>query len=689
MLESGIKKVTVVFKTHLDIGFTDFAAKVMAQYRESFIPAAVDLAFKANRPGANRFVWTTGSYLIRDYLRTAPPQNAARLEEAIGKGFIRWHGLPFTTHTELMDRPLLEYGLSISRELDRRFGVATIAAKMTDVPGHTVAMVPPLAESGVEFLHLGVNASSRVPNVPPLFRWRFRGREVTVAYAGDYGEPVLLENGAALELVHTHDNMGPPPEAELDRLYEGLSLKYPNAAISAGTLDDFALALREVRAGLPVVAEEIGDTWIHGVAADPLKTSRFMRLLRLKDEWLENGELKPESEEYGRFMEQLLLVAEHTCGMDCKKHLLDFTNWEKRAFTRARAEGTTSYALFSPLNRHLFEAHRPELDSFRGERETSSYALFERSHAEQRAYIEKAVASLPPRLAGQAGERLAFGAPARELPGRGHAPCETFAVGGWQVEVGKDGQLTRLSHPSWQAPRPVSLGLFEYQVFDGKTVSDCYFGYGRGLRENYYWSEFDFGKPGLRYEASLKDACYRAVPEAIESTGDSVHIWLRAGQEACERFGCPRELELVHRFGETKIITELYWRGKDALRSPEAIWLHFELGMKNPNRWRYRSLGQDISPLDVVSGGNRKSHCVQSLAYRAADGEASITPLDSPLAYFGAKSLYSPDDAFENPGGGFYFLLCNNRWGTNFKQWFDEDARFSFETTIKETKTAP
>lgn len=28
---------------------------------------------------------------------------------------------------------------------------------------------------------------------------------------------------------------------------------------------------------------------------------------------------------------------------------------------------------------------------------------------------------------------------------------------------------------------------------------------------------------------------------------------------------------------------------------------------------------------------------------------------------------------------GFAFLLYNNRWGTNFKQWFDEDMRFSFD----------
>ena len=33
-----------------------------------------------------------------------------RMEKAIERGFIAWHGLPFTTHTELMDPGLFEYG---------------------------------------------------------------------------------------------------------------------------------------------------------------------------------------------------------------------------------------------------------------------------------------------------------------------------------------------------------------------------------------------------------------------------------------------------------------------------------------------------------------------------------------------------------------------------------------------------
>ena len=58
------------------------------------------------------------------------------MEDGIAAGDIVWHGLPFTTHTELMDPGIVPVRpLGSPRSLDRRFGRKTIAAKMTDVPG--------------------------------------------------------------------------------------------------------------------------------------------------------------------------------------------------------------------------------------------------------------------------------------------------------------------------------------------------------------------------------------------------------------------------------------------------------------------------------------------------------------------------------------------------------------------------
>jgi hypothetical protein len=168
-----LQKIHLIFKTHLDVGFTDYARNVITQYFQRDIPAAVELSESLRQSGGSeRFIWTTGSWLIYEYLEQAPQAERARLEAAIEAGDIVWHGLPFTTHTELLDVDLFRFGLSLSQSLDKRFGRRTIAAKMTDVPGHTRGIIPLLAEAGIKFLHIGVNPGSTPPDVPHVFVWK-------------------------------------------------------------------------------------------------------------------------------------------------------------------------------------------------------------------------------------------------------------------------------------------------------------------------------------------------------------------------------------------------------------------------------------------------------------------------------------------------------------------------------------
>ena len=66
------RHIHLIFKTHLDIGFTDHAATVRAQYHQRFIPQAIDTGehFFAENPDRPAFIWTTGAWLIWDHLAT-------------------------------------------------------------------------------------------------------------------------------------------------------------------------------------------------------------------------------------------------------------------------------------------------------------------------------------------------------------------------------------------------------------------------------------------------------------------------------------------------------------------------------------------------------------------------------------------------------------------------------------------
>jgi hypothetical protein len=61
---------------------------------------------------------------------------------------------------------------------------------------------------------------------------------------------------------------------------------FPGAKVKASTLETFVDALEPHTGRLPVVTGEIGDTWIHGVASDPIKMKQFRAIMRMRSQCL-------------------------------------------------------------------------------------------------------------------------------------------------------------------------------------------------------------------------------------------------------------------------------------------------------------------------------------------------------------------------------------------------------------------
>src|ERR1700678_4080735 len=162
--DTAIKRVLVMFKCHLDVGFIDTQANVIRMYFERHFPQAIQTAATFRREGSDRYIWTTGSWLIYEYLEKAAKPQQRLMEQAILSGDVAWHALPFTWQTELLDPSLIAGALGFSQSLDRRFQRTTTGAKMSDVPGHTRALIGPLAAHGVKLLDIGVNAASTPPD---------------------------------------------------------------------------------------------------------------------------------------------------------------------------------------------------------------------------------------------------------------------------------------------------------------------------------------------------------------------------------------------------------------------------------------------------------------------------------------------------------------------------------------------
>jgi hypothetical protein len=637
-----VREIVTVFKTHLDIGFTDLSRHVVRRYMDDFIPGALNLARKT-RHVPNRFMWTTGSWLAWRFLEDSTPSKRRLMESAIEAGDFNWHALPFTTHTELIDPDLFEMGLQYSSRLDERFGRKTIAAKMTDVPGHTRGIVTQLAKAGVRLLHIGVNPASTVPSVPPVFVWRNGNAEIVVIYEKVYGALTPLPGGLCLSMNLTNDNLGPGRMDEIDKVYQHLREQFPEARVHADRLDVVAAHIWKRRKSLPVIEAEIGDTWIHGVGTDPAKVTRFRELSRLRLEWIARGKLERGGKTDIALSEPLLLIAEHTWGMDIKTHLRDNSAY-------------TPKQLRSSLKKKNFQR-------------------VIRSWKEQREYLDQALQSLPARLRLEAQSRLKKLHTSRPGSGQPLKVGRPFTLGDWRLQVDSTGEIAQLIHlptsRSCVAPKG-GIGRFVYQTYSKADMERRFRQYCT-LRDQ--WVYGDFLKPGL--PAAARSHTYRPVVRGLRyhKSTDCVSVHLEFPPTACA-LGAPRESILHIATRQDGLDLRLDWFDKPANRMPEALWIAFQPFQKKGTPWRFDKLGVAVNPREVVRQGNWQLHGVTG---KVTADDFSFTARDSILIAPGTPRLLDFTNRSPDLQNGISAVLYNNLWGTNFPMWYSGSDSFRFE----------
>ncbi len=653
----SVKEVLIISKSHLDIGFTALAKDVRHAYLKEFIPKAVAIGRKVmtDTPNEN-YVWNTGSWLIAEYLQYAKGQKLKDFEQAIHDGMIAWHAIPFTTHTELADASLYAAGLQISKELDARFGRSTIAGKMTDVPGHSAGLIKILADAGVEFLHLGVNPSATAPQVPEIFRWRRDGKELVVMYAfGNYGADRIFDRyNLAVIFAHGADNTAPLGVEPVHYLFRQARMQFPDATVRMGTLDDLARKLLVHRADFPVIEQEIGDSWIHGVATDPGKVAKFRELCRLRQKWQTSG--KPPVTGFDR---NLLLIAEHTWGMDVKTHLVDDESWLRPDFDAARAV-------------------RP------------NYRTLEQSWAEQRDYLRQALKALPPdlRREGKQALRRLQSSPSAMTETSGKPPQLSTAF--FEVKFNRRGELSILKRTGGETllsrPGKPFFGL-SYCRYNREDVEQFLGEYCQCANmATAAWARWDLGKEGLPEglpsDVSRGEQAKYQLIQGRQSTTVIAQVAMR--RELTQNAGCPESFEVRYEFPDDApaLRISVRWFGKPANRMPEAIFADFHTNFQTGDDWKLNKMETWIDPLDVVKGGNNSMHAVSgqnSLVIANRDTILAVDSPDAPLLFPGARRLWRFDRTKPDLNQGFHFCLYNNQWGTNFPMWYSDDglARFA------------
>jgi len=329
--------------------------------------------------------------------------------------------------------------------------------------------------------------------------------------------------------------------------------------------------------------------------------------------------------------------------MDIKTHLKDWKNYAPARFTKVRGH--------------------------------ANFKKVESSWGEQRCYVDQAVAALPPDLRGEAKanlKALAVRAPSRS----GWKPVKVageFSLGALRLVLDPEtGGICRLAGERAVADAGHLLATLTRQTY---SAADYERFHGQYIRQEADWSRKDFTKPGL--SASVKAAVQAVTVGLLELHADGRRA--RAGLRfaaAARRAGAAAEawLELEAR-DDGSLAVALTWRRKPAVRLPEAYWLTFAPKLAKDARWRFKKLGVWIDPRNVVSGGNRWLHAVDG---EVRAGDVRIETLDAPLVAPEHGSLLDFHRRLPRTDAAVSFNLYNNKWGTNFPMWNDEDARFRF-----------
>lgn len=618
-------KIIAAFKTHFDIGYTKLACDVLKQYSESMLDSVIETCEKTYGLGENRrYVWTMAAWPLARMLKDAAPDKRAKAEELIRRRQLVPHGLPFTTHTELLDREQLAYGCSIAKKLCAKYGIpAPVSAKMTDVPGHTSGLIDVLVKNGIRFLHLGCNPASNPPEVPMLFWWEdLAGNRVLTMYNKEYGSSALPPAGweypVWLAMQQTYDNVGPQGP---DVIYD-LEKEVAGNDLKVGTMDDFYNEIVKCDlSGLPVVRGEIGDTWIHGGGSYPVEQG-VMRRARNKLKELRKmkgfgGEeiRKKVDEAY----ENMLLFGEHTFGLDVRVYIGDNRRYDKEGFLEQRKEDRFKY--------------------------------IERSWDEQRAYArtaEKRVNEIAEMLGYKEKEEGAC----PDSPFRAELSGDDIAVtmpGGKQVKV-----------------------RYEYHSLSFWKMNEFLRHY---LHRVVHWGLSDFGRDN-HPENEGADFTGKAVGSRVEN--GTLIVDYVCDERSYKEFGNAPSYTVSVTCLKDRARVKIELKDKQASPMIEAGDMVFDAATEGKS-WLVTKCGQEIDPrTDIVKGGNNLLYAAER--YAAID-DIAVNTIDAPLVTFGKNGIFEKTlDKFTVPEKkSMVFNLFNNQWGTNFPLYTEGDMSFEFE----------
>ncbi len=731
-------RFVLVMKSHFDIGYSALARDVEHEYRTTMIDRALETMEQNARvagPG-EQFVWTIPGWPMQTILWEGQnPARRKRIEEALRRGNLVMHALPYTLETASADVETLARCFIYSSRLARQYGLPLPNdGKMTDVPGHDWILPTLLRHAGVKFFHLGANPTNIQLKQPRLFWWEGPdGSRVLTLFSSGYDSGLLppadWPHRTWLAMVMGGDNEGPPTAAAVRGWIAAIRKKFPNASITVGRMEDFADALLAEKPDLPVVRGNASDSWIHGLASSPhaMKTLANARpklfalesLRTLDMAW--GVQFQDLAGPIAAGYDHSLRWTEHTWGL-ANQHFVPGLHGE--AFRRAYAAG------LPPNYEHMVESWK-EHDSFALGAETAAgprleaelHTLAENvSVAGLRVVVfnplpwpRDGVVDLAFPFMGSIAGKTAVKSPddgeaqalqtwgahshrngrfvARKVPPLGY---KTYVITGDKpgpATLAGDAQAATIENRWLKVRLDPARGCIA-SILDKATGAELVetnaaHGFGQYLYQQFDRKECD------AYIASYILPQYRGSHGPI--TGKSVfvpasarHLEFSPTNTSLEiaRNGFSVTAALVppagpgeHTAGLTVTLyadlpcldLKVNIVGHPATENPEAGWISLPLAIRDP-QWRLRTPGALTDPArDMIEGGNFAFFWTQGgLSVCDPTGRGvGLCSPDAPALSLGEPGIYKFKDRWHNPKAAVYVHLFNNKWNTNFRSFWE------------------
>lgn len=720
--------VYFVQHSHTDIGYTRPQSEILAEHMR-YIDYALDYCDQTdNLPDDAKFRWTCESaWVTREYLRSRPSSQIARLKKRIEEGRIEITGM-YSNMAEITDENLMYDFLQPLKEFDK-LGIPVKLAMQNDVNGIAWCMPDYFKNTGVRYLIMGINMTrSILPfDKPTAFWWEAPSGSRLLAFRADHymtGNNFGIESKAIRpenmlwhladldDRAYPFDRIGiqfsgyitdnAPPSTAACELVKQWNDKYEYPKLRLATAGEFMEYVEKNYADkLPVYRNAWLDWWSDGYGSTSRETAEVRKVQNLKqvDEGLFSmvsimgGELSESLEaKMEHINENAIFFDEHTCGADesishpysenSTKQWLQKGAYAWEALKKVTLLNEEALARFQPF---LSKASFPVIYVINsmGWKRSGDIEVFidnEVIPVENKVNIIDLSTGkkVPAQILTKRREGAYWIMEVEDIPAMGYKALKI--------------ELTSDSAPIIQTQETEVLENKYYKLVIDKNTGSISSLFDKELDQDLVDSQnpYDFGQP-VRETSEKRD-----IPPFNRTTVTNVKVDKGVNGEVWESVKITSDLDGFEKGSEGSpkgIISEIrlyknvkkiefkYMANKLILTDPEALYIAFPVSMPG-SRIVFETIGGVLTQGEQLPGSSSDWNVAQNfVAVRGKTGQVIIVSNEVPLWHFSDFNMGKFEPNPEKGKPWLYSWVMNNYWFTNFRAYQEGAFSWSYQLT--------